>query len=194
MQPTAGGVTLAARRSTRPATARPRLTRDLLGVSLEESMNWTALAAVGQVAGAAAVFVTLLYLARQVALSNLQADLDAYRQTMGSLDAWQRSIYESEELTDLVVRGRRSYESLGETERIRFANLHHSLLNIAQLEYDYLQQLPSRDRFRQLSEKRLGSVVRGYMNHPGVLKFWEGAHWAYGPGLCRLVSENTGDA
>lgn len=157
-------------------------------------MNWIALAAVGQIAGAVAVFVTLLYLARQVRLSHLQADMDAYRLTMGSLNAWVRSLYESRELTDLVVRGRESYESLSETERIRFANLHHALLNTVQLDYDYLQELPPGNEFRESSERMLGSIIRGYFDHPGVLRFWEGTRWVYGPGVCKLVSDNTGDA
>ena len=157
-------------------------------------MNWTALAAVGQVAAAVAVFVTLLYLARQVRLSNQQADQGAYRETIVSLNGWIRSLYESEELTDLVVRGRQSYESLSETERIRFVNLHHALLNLMQLEYDYLLELPPGNEFRETSMRMLGRIIRGYMDHPGVLRFWEGASWAYGEGLCKLVSENTGDA
>lgn len=79
-------------------------------------MNWIAVAAVGQVLGAIAVFVTLLYLARQIRLSNRQARLDAYRETMGSLNAWVRSLCESEELTDLVIRGRQSYGSLSDAD------------------------------------------------------------------------------
>jgi len=157
-------------------------------------MNWIAVAAAGQVAGAVAIFVTLLYLARQIRLSNRQARLDAYRQTMNSLNAWARSLYESAEITDLVIRGRQSYDSLSEAERIRFANLHHVLLNTLQLDYDHVQELAPDDDYRESSEEMIRNIVRGYFNHPGVLLFWEKVQESYGPGLRKLVSDNTGDA
>lgn len=48
-------------------------------------MNWDMLGAIGEIAGAAAVVASLVYLARQVALSNRLSRLEAWRSRLSEL-------------------------------------------------------------------------------------------------------------
>ena len=48
-------------------------------------MNWDAIGAVGEIAGAAAVIISLVYLARQMIISNRLAKAEAFRAGSGSL-------------------------------------------------------------------------------------------------------------
>ena len=157
-------------------------------------MDWSLIAALAQVAAAIAVFVSLFYLARQIHQSNHQARLDAYRQLMQSLNSWGRSIYESEELADLVLRGRKSRDALTETEWLRFQHFHSFLLNTLQLRHDQVRQLSHSGSHRARAEETLGDIIRGYLDHPGVLQFWRKVRGNYGEGLRKLVDSNTGDA
>ena len=50
-------------------------------------MNWDAVGAIGEVAGAIAVFVTLLYLAMQVRQTNKMARFEAMREIIGQFNA-----------------------------------------------------------------------------------------------------------
>ena len=48
-------------------------------------MQWEAIGAVGDIAGAAAVVISLVYLARQMTISNRLAKAEAFREGSGSL-------------------------------------------------------------------------------------------------------------
>ena len=92
-------------------------------------MNWTALGALGQLAAAVAVLITLVYLAQQVRQSNRQNLLSAFRHTYDSLNEWALAVAESGEVAAIVLRGRQSYNDLGDIERFRFDHVHFAFLN-----------------------------------------------------------------
>jgi len=155
-------------------------------------MNWTAVGAVGELLAAAAVLVTLVYLARQVRQSNRQDMLNAYRHTYDSLNDWAMSLVQSEEISAITLRGRASYGGLNETERFRFDHVHMVLLNIIEAHYYQVQRTAMDEAYRRWALENLDALVRGYLDFPGVREFWQGVQQFYEPAIRELVARNLG--
>ena len=85
-------------------------------------MNWDAAGAIGELIGAPAVVITLIYLALQIRHSNELAQATAHEQ---ATDQWceTSSPLLDRTLAELFIRGCDSYVELDPTDRLRFATL-----------------------------------------------------------------------
>lgn len=86
-------------------------------------MNWEAIGAVGEVLGAIAVLISLLYLASQIRGSRRSDQIIAVAESASAVDAWIGHIARDEKLFDLYRRGMTDYESLSREEKGRFSFL-----------------------------------------------------------------------
>lgn len=82
-------------------------------------MNWEAIGAVGEIIGASAVVISLVYLGTQIRNQNRETRaasvhqvLDGYRQSI--------SVLMQPEMAAVWVKGHQSFESLEPDERLRF--------------------------------------------------------------------------
>ena len=77
-------------------------------------MDWTAWGALGELLGALAVVITLVYLAKQVRYSNVIARAEAYRDTRGRiaqmLDQWSNDRDWADLFIQIRFRGLRRHE------------------------------------------------------------------------------------
>lgn len=83
-------------------------------------MDWTMVGAIGEVAGAAAVVVTLFYLARQVRESARQDRRVQYAQLNRDFLQLPSAVAHNESFADVFFRGAVDPTSLSESERARF--------------------------------------------------------------------------
>lgn len=86
-------------------------------------MNWEAIGAIGEILGALAVFVSLLYLALQIRSSRRSDQIVAAAEAASAVDQWIGQIVRDENLYDLYHRGLVAYESLSREEKGRFGLL-----------------------------------------------------------------------
>jgi len=81
-------------------------------------MNWDAIGAIGETIGAAAVVVSLLYLAVQIRTQNKQSRLSALHEMSRDLrDA--TAMFASADMTDIFVRANESFERISDAESVR---------------------------------------------------------------------------
>ena len=86
-------------------------------------MNWEALSAIGQIVGAIAVVISLVYLASAVR-SNTRATREAsMRWLSDNYTQWIRHISGNPDLSELYYRGIHDFESLKGAELVRFSAL-----------------------------------------------------------------------
>lgn len=154
-------------------------------------MDWNLLVALSQIVATVGVLVTLIYLAKQIKQSNRQALLSSFRHTVDSLNQWALSATESEEVSALILRGRKSYKGLSETEKFRFDHVHLVFLNILESHYFQSKQTAMSKDYLAWAEENLSALVRGYLDHPGTLEFWGNVNQYYDPALRALVTKNT---
>lgn len=81
-------------------------------------MNWDAIGAVGEIIGAIAVVVSLLYLALQIRAQNSQAKLTALHE-MSREQRIASEILAQKDLSEIFVRANKDYGSLSEAESVQ---------------------------------------------------------------------------
>ncbi len=85
-------------------------------------MNWDAISAIGEIIGAAAVVISLLYLAVQIRDQNKEARLLAMHNMSRELRDATRT-FANEDITDIFVRANESHDNITEAESVRWAIL-----------------------------------------------------------------------
>jgi len=156
-------------------------------------MTWDAIGALGEIGGAVAVLVTLLYLARQIRQSNRQALLASFQHTFDSLNGWASHVSASADLPPIILRGRQSYESLDDADRFRFDHVHFQLLNMIESHHFQVHQTALDEEYRKWAMDNLAKLAAGYFAFPGTRAFWGQVAEYYPRDVQRLISENLGD-
>ena len=78
-------------------------------------MNWDAIGAVGEIVGASAVVVSLLYLAVQIRTQNTQARLSALHEiSIGFREATAK--FANEDISDIFIRANEDFDALSDPE------------------------------------------------------------------------------
>ena len=133
-------------------------------------MNWEAISAIGQIVGALAVVISLIYLAREIRGNARSARLAS----VDTLNRWLGELIEHPHLSELYYRGIHDFQSLQGADLVRFSSLMGQLFHI--YEEIYYQHLE-----RHL-EKRLWRAVEAPMRdlnaYPGIQAWWRSrSHW-----------------
>ena len=134
-------------------------------------MNWDAIGAIGEVAGAIAVVITLFYLAVQTKRNAAAISSESARAAETAMSEFNRELAKDPELLKVIVK---SYESDGEDytseEWHRFTQLGRSWLHLMQMQY--LQQTLGSAPSEQVTAHL--RIIRTYSSTlPVWKKFWE---------------------
>jgi hypothetical protein len=98
--------------------------------SLDHAVNWEAISAIGQLVGALAVVISLIYLAREVR-SNARATRHASMRSMSdALTRWAQQLSEHPHLRELYYRGIHDLESLEGADLVGFSALMLALFRV----------------------------------------------------------------
>ncbi|MEZ5572260.1 MAG: hypothetical protein R3E64_09565 [Halioglobus sp.] len=90
-------------------------------------MNWEATGAIGEIIGAAAVVISLIYLASQIRISNRASRQAAEQNLLDNQRQWLGRIADSDSLSTIWMRGAKDDPDLTEGEWIRYGTLCHEV-------------------------------------------------------------------
>ena len=127
-------------------------------------MNWSAVGAIGELLGAAAVVVSLLYLAAQMRNGIRQARLEAGRSLSTGIADVSLALSVNGELGDIYIRGSRDFESLDPVEQFRYRTFLNSPFKLFEQQF-FLQRDDSLDP--EIWEGVEG-IITDMMSAPGV--------------------------
>ena len=91
-------------------------------------MNWEAAGAIGEIIGALAVFLTLIYLALQIRQNTKAVQAAAVDASISKVTSVRQSMYESAEIAEIYIAGIANPDDLDELSRTRFRLLMHNVL------------------------------------------------------------------
>ena len=91
-------------------------------------MNWDAVGAIAEFAGAVAVIITLIYLSYQLRQSNKIAKAEAIREITNTQHFHQENLH-TPGLNELLVRGMADFEGLNAGEKAQFNAHYYPMLN-----------------------------------------------------------------
>lgn len=109
-------------------------------------MNWEAVGAIAEAIGVIAIFVSLVYLAIQIRQSTLQisrnvkaSELAAFERNVDSGNRIRELLVLHPELSQLLLKGYRSYKTLERLEKFRFSMLLRNIFS--EIQGAYIRQL-----------------------------------------------------
>jgi hypothetical protein len=141
---------------------------------MNHAVNWEAISAIGQIVGAIAVVISLVYLASAVR-SNTRATREAsMRWLSDNYTQWIRHISGNPDLSELYYRGIHDFESLKGAELVRFSALMVEAFRRSEEMY-YLQL---EGRLEPYVWKGIEAGMREFSGYPGIQAWWRfRSHW-----------------
>jgi hypothetical protein len=155
-------------------------------------MNWNALGAIGEIVGAVAVVITLIYVAvqmrqnsRQVAENTKVTRLAAREATQQAFSRFRRLIASSPDLAELYLKGCADYRALAVADRMRFGSLLQENLLAWNLRYlhirDGLQEAETWERQKPLLVSTL--------TQPGIRYWWDRNKYIFDAAFVALLED-----
>ncbi len=148
-------------------------------------MNWEAISAIGQIVGALAVVISVLYLAREVR-SNARATRHAsMRSASDALTGWLQQLAVHPHLAELYYRGIHEFESLEGADLVRFSALMNQLFrNVQDRYYEHLEGHLDPRVWHELE-----GGIRDVNGYPGVQAWWRSrSHW-FAEEFAKLINQ-----
>jgi hypothetical protein len=146
-------------------------------------MNWEAIGALGEITGAAAVVITLVYLAAQVRAGNRALRTSVRDSVFRQIQDWNNQLVADEELPLLFHTGLGDLEALSDKERARFLHIAYSFIKLYENLYLHHKD-GSLDDATWHGTKAVFSV---YMLRPGLQHYWEQRRAFFNPDFGRMV-------
>jgi hypothetical protein len=131
-------------------------------------MNWDALGAVGEMIGAVAVVITLLYVARQIHQVNAQTQASARFSLIKELGELNLLIAGDKSVASVFRRGL-SGEQLDDDERLQFFTILGQFLNISSVLFD----LHDDGLLPQNQWLMMRKDIISIFSEPGGRTFWD---------------------
>ena len=148
-------------------------------------MDWNAIGALAELVGAAAVVVSLLYLARQVRSGSTALQTTMRDASFGSVREWNYSVAADPDLPWIFQQGCRDFDSLDQKEAARFVLLAYSFLKV--FENIFLHYKAGTVDSKTWEHNR--HILVAYASQPGIQRYIEARWPIFEPGF-REVLEN----
>ena len=127
-------------------------------------MNWEAISAIGQIVGALAVVISLIYVAREIRTNARSARVAS----LHDINRWLGEIAAHPDVRELYYRGIHDFESLKGADMVGFSTL------VAQAFYIF-QELYYQQLDRHLDPRMWGpteAALRDLNGFPGIQAWW----------------------
>jgi hypothetical protein len=149
-------------------------------------VNWEAISAIGQMVGAIAVVISLIYLAREVRSNARATRYAAMRATLDNFNRLAQLTSEDSDLAELYYRGLDDFEALERLDYARFNTIMHQIFR--NMEDVYHQHLEGHLDPRVWPG--LEVFMRGFNSNPGVQAWWRShSHWFSGEEFAKFINQ-----
>ena len=153
-------------------------------------MNWDALGAFVELAGAVGVIVTLVYLASQIKTQNRESRLSASRELSSSFNDFLGDLARDAVLSDVFIRGCKDLDSLSEVETMQF----YSHLGRTFRLFETMHKQNIEGRLDSSQWNSVAKIMQDYGLQAGFRDWWVARrHW-YSPEFQSYVDPILGDA
>jgi len=148
-------------------------------------MNWDAIGAVGEIIGAMAVVISVVYLGVQIRRQTDQARLAATREIAIAWNTTLTPLIENQELTDLFLKAGPGYDALPNHERLRVAGVYMQMMRLLEQQYLHVGKGNIDPAFFESADR----TYADFLVTPGIQEWWERHRTHYSDGFRSLVDE-----
>ena len=137
-------------------------------------MNWDAIGAIGELAGAGGVIISLLYLGMQIKRQNIESRFAAVHELVNETNIFYGSVAENKEVAEIWVKGIENIDTLDQVEKARFlGDVSRTFRSTEGLLY-----LKLRGRLDPAMWKGIDQSTQDLCKCPGIKSFWSiRSHW-----------------
>lgn len=132
-------------------------------------MNWDAIGALGEVSGAAAVVISVIYLAVQVRKQTEEAKLSATRELSTQFQVGLDMIAQDGELTDIWEAGTRDFEALPSNHRLRLSIYLQRMTRVLEAQYIHSKNENVSPELFQSTQL----AFKAFLTFPGSRTWWQ---------------------
>ncbi|MEQ8694012.1 MAG: hypothetical protein RIC85_01630 [Gammaproteobacteria bacterium] len=132
-------------------------------------MNWDAAGAIGEVIGAGAVVISVIYLAMQVRRQTDQARLAATHELAGIYNESLSRLIDDPELGEIWLKSASGYADLPSNERLRMASFYQQLMRFMEQQHVHVNKGHIDPAFFQ----SLNLTYFEWIRFPGIHQWWE---------------------
>ena len=141
---------------------------------MNHAVNWEAIGAIGQVVGAIAVVISLIYSAKEVRRNTGATHLAAMRSMHDAYNHWIQLLAQCPDLNDVYNRGIHDFESLEGNDRKRF----FVLMNGEFRNFEEIYYLKAKGHLEEDVWRGWEAPMRDVHGYPGVQVWWRlRSHW-----------------
>jgi hypothetical protein len=146
-------------------------------------VNWQAIGAIGEIAGALAVFASLVYLALQIRQNTRAIRGSAERETISLINNALQPIPQSLENSKLHSRGIFQFKELAPAEQVQF----HHTISATFIAYESALYQHKAGLIGDEIYTRILNNLKGWFRFPGIVDWWEMWGDAYSDDFKELV-------
>jgi len=143
----------------------------IVSFSSSTQMDWDAIGAIGEIVGAAAVVISVGYLAVQIGRQTDQSRLAATRELAAEWSQIMHSLMDNSELCEIFLRAAADYESLPNIERMKMAVLFQRVLRLLEQERLHI----SKGHIEPEIFESMNRARFEFLTFPGVQSWWKGS-------------------
>ena len=137
-------------------------------------MNWDAIGAIGEIAGAAGVILSLIYLASQIRTQNTESRQNAVNNLTSQWDSFMGDMATNPELARIWDKGLQDFGALNATERVQFSTHLNRIFKINESMYRQYEIGTITAKQWEAQENSISDVTCC----PGVKAWWPTrSHW-----------------
>jgi hypothetical protein len=149
-------------------------------------MNLSDLANVGQVIGAVAVVISLIYVALQIRQNTNAVRVATSQSVHEHFANWYNSLACDASLSKIVIDGLRDYGSLSETDKVRFVAIFMAFLSYSQNAFIKWKQGLLAPALWMAWEQ----IIMNFTGAPGGKAFWKERAYLFGEEFRRYVEDD----
>jgi hypothetical protein len=153
-------------------------------------MNWDAAGAIGEVIGAAAVVISVIYLAVQVRRQTDQARLAATRELAGIYNETLTRLIDDPSLGEIWLKAASGYADLPNNERLRIASYYQRLLRFMEQQHLHVSKGHIDPSFFQ----SLNLTYFEWLRFPGMQQWWDVSRDLFEEGFRARVDAQMAEA
>jgi len=152
-------------------------------------LNWDAIAAIGEILGAIAVVISLVYVAAQVGQNTKALRRSASAEAVAAIRDWNRDIAVNPELNRVYRQGIEGLASLTDGDRAQFGVIVFNLFKTFEdLQYQYLNGAMDPQVWSGWE-----NIARVSLTSPGCREYYETRHSYFNPHFQEWMKRQSPD-
>ena len=150
-------------------------------------MDWDAVAAIGEIVGALAVVISVIYLALQVRENTRISTQNMVQEAIKDFARVDQLVATTPDLASIVVKGNEGIENLAPDQKLRFDGYYSSFFSVLEVWHTQSRHIPADPE----QDDTVRTMLNNRLAERGCQQWWRENRTEYPVGFRNWVEENA---